>query len=509
MKLNRRSLLQIATASAALVALGGRFAQAQGTEVLRIGLSTYPAHLRPWVNVGYSGHLLCALINRNLVSYDEAGQLVGDLAESWTIDSPNSWHFTLRAAHFSDGSPVTSADVEWTLAQIAADGSGAYMFDALKPITGFEVIDERNFRLLTDTSLATVPALMTYPFLSIIKAESTAGEEQGIGAGPYRIAYAEKGVSIDLEPNTHYFKEGLPPLKGVTITPYIDESARVAALTAGDVDLIDYVPWSAMAAIDANEALDLHKVDAGAFMYLSFNGSGVFADARLRQAVALGLRRDEFVKSVFFGYGAEMTGLPRSPSSPYYDEAQSKIWGYDPEKAKALLKEAGYENGLEVSLLSTSQYSMHRDTAVLVQAQLAEIGIKVNLTLPDWATKVNMGNKGVGDFGVQGIGLDNLDPDGVTTLIDPSLSPTFLRSRGFEVEGLSALLEAGRSELDEAKRVEIYRQADALVAAATPVAGICYRATGFASSTRVTGLTMLPDQLSPFSSVLFDKLNLG
>ena len=174
-----------------------------------------------------------------------------------------------------------------------------------------------------------------------------------------------------------------------------------------------------------------------------------------------------------------------------------------------MLKEAGYENGLEVSLLSTSQYSMHRDTAVLVQAQLAEIGIKVNLTLPDWATKVNMGNKGVGDFGVQGIGLDNLDPDGVTTLIDPSLSPTFLRSRGFEVEGLSALLEAGRSELDEAKRVEIYRQADALVAAATPVAGICYRATGFASSTRVTGLTMLPDQLSPFSSVLFDKLNLG
>ncbi|PMX88736.1 agropinic acid transporter substrate-binding protein, partial [Pseudomonas sp. GW460-C3] len=90
--------------------------------------------------------------------------------------------------------------------------------------------------------------------------------------------------------------------------------------------------------IEANEALDLHKVDAGAFMYLSFNGSGVFADPRLRQAVALGLRRDEFVKSVFFGYGAEMTGLPRSPSSPYYNEALSKIRGYDPEKAKALLK---------------------------------------------------------------------------------------------------------------------------------------------------------------------------
>lgn len=509
MKLNRRSLLQVATASAALVALGGRFAQAQGTQVLRIGLSTYPPHLRPWVNVGYSGHLLCALINRNLITYDESGQLVGDLAESWTNDTPTSWLFTLRDAKFHDGSPVTAADVEWTLAQISSDGSGAYMFDALKPINGIEVVDERSFRILTDAPLATVPALMAYPFLSILKADSTGDEEQGIGAGPYRIGYAEKGVAIDLEPNEHYYKEGLPPLKGITITPYVDESARVAALRAGDVDLIDYVPWSAMASLDDDGALDLHKVDAGAFMYLSFNGSGVFADPRLRQAVALGLRRDEFVKSVFFGYGAEMTGLPRSPSSPYYNEDLASIWSYDPDKAKALLKEAGYENGLEVSLLSTSQYSMHRDVAVLVQAQLAEIGIKVNLTMPDWATKVNLGTKGVGDFGVQGIGLDNLDPDGVTTLIDPSLSPTYLRSRGFEVEGLSELLEAGRAELDEAKRIEIYRQADELVAAATPVVGICYRATGFACRKEVTGLTMLPDQLSPFSSVLFDKLNLS
>ena len=509
MQLNRRNLLKIATVSGAVMALGGRFAQAQEAQALRIGLSTYPAHLRPWVNVGYSGHLVSSLINRNLINCDENGQLVGELAESWENDTPTTWRFTLRAAAFHDGSPVTAQDVEWTLQQIQADGSGTYMYDALRPITGVEVIDDRSFRLTTDGPLATVPALMTYPFLSILKAGSTDAEDQGIGAGPYRIAYAEKGVAIELEPNEHYFKPGLPALSGVTVTPYVDESARVAALTAGDVDLIDYVPWSAMQAIDGDSALALHKVDAGAFMYLSFNGNGVFADPRVRQAVAFGLRRDEFVQSIFFGFGAEMKGLPRVSGTPYHHDDQANFWGYDPERAKALLKEAGHEGGLQVNLLSTSQYTMHRDTAVLVQAQLAEIGITVNLTMPDWATRVNLGNQGAGDFAVQGIGLDNLDPDAVATLVDPSQAPTYLRSRNFEVEGLSDLLAKGRAEMDQAQRVETYRQVDQTVLEATSFCGICYRATGFATNAKVQDLKMLPNQVSPFSSVLFDQLKLA
>lgn len=508
MTLNRRRLLQLTTAAGALAFLGGNFASAQQSEqVLRIGLSTYPPHFRPWVNVGWSGHLVSSLMNRNLIAYDESGAFVGDLAESWEATSETTWKITLRDAKFNDGSPVTAEDVAWTFEQIQAEGSGAYVYDALKPILAVKILDSRSFELETDGPLAIVPALMTYPFFSILKAHSTEVEDYGIGAGPYRLVAAEKGVSLELEPNEHYFKEGIPPLKGVFVTPYADENARVAALTAGDVDLIDYVPWSAMDAIEANEALSLSKVDAGAFMFLSFNGAGVFADKRLREAVAFGLRRQEFVESIFFGFGAPMTGVPRSSSSPYYHEDQAKFWGYDPERAKALLKEAGYENGLEVTLLASSQYSMHRDTAVLVQAQLAEIGIKVNLQLPDWATRVSMGNRGVGDFAVQGQAMDILDPDAAQNIVDPSLSPTYLRSRNFEVEGLNGLYAKGRQELDPAARVAIYKEADQRVLEDTPVTGLAYRATGYATQATVKNLGLYPDQLSVFSAPNFDKLS--
>jgi len=506
MHLSRRHLLKLVTAAGAASMLGGRFATAQAAQVLRIGLSTYPPHFRPWANIGWSGHLLFSLVNRNLINYDEQGNLVGELVESWAAVEPDVWEFRLRDAKFHDGTPVTSEDVKWNFEEIAKENSGAYMYDALKVIKEVEIVDDKTFRLLTEGPVATVPALMAYPFFTILKAGSTDVEPQGIGAGPYKIVYAEKGVGIELEPNEHYFK-GQPPLAGISVTAYADESGRVAAVTAGDVDLIDYVPWSAMEAIEENPALKLFKKDAGPFMYLSFNGNGPFKDPRLRQAVAFGLRRDEFVNSVFFGYGAEMRGLPRAAGSPFYHEDQANFWGYDPERAKQLMKDAGYENGFEVTLLATSQYSMHRDTAVLVQSQLAEIGIKVNLQLPDWATRINMGNAGVGDFAVQGNAIDVIDPDATHSIVDPSLSPTYLRSRNFEVEGLSELYAAGRAELDEAKRVEIYKQVDQIVLDNTTICGIAYRAQGYATSAAVKNVPLLPDQIVVYSATNFDQIS--
>lgn len=477
--------------------------------MLRIGLSTYPAHFRPWINVGYSGQLISTLINRSLLNYDAAGNLVGELAKSWEPDGDKAWKFTLRDAKFSNGQPVKSSDVKWTLEQIAVKGSGAYMHDGVAQIKAIEIIDDRTFRLVTEKHSATIPSLMAYPFLAIIAEGSTSKRDEGIGAGPYSIANAEKGVVVELTPSKFYFKDKLPSLAGIKITPIADESLRVAALTAGDVDLIDYVPWSAMDTIKADSKLKLDAVASGAFMYLSFNGAGVFSDARVRQAVAFAIKRDEIVKSVFFGHGAELRGVPRSSTSPFYNKKLADYWSYDPEKSKALLKAAGHEKGLTVTLLATSQYTMHRDIAVLVQSQLAKVGITVKLTMPDWATRVTMGNRGVGDFAVQGIGIDSLDPDAASTVIDPAMSPAYLRSRNFEVPGLTALLEQGRVEGNEAKRIKIYEQVDKLVCDQTTFCGLSYRATGFARSAKVRNLELLPDQLSPFSATLFDKLTLG
>lgn len=506
---DRRSLLKLAAASGVTLAFGARAAFAQApADTLRIGLSTYPAQLKPWVNVGYAGQLVSALINRSLMGYTPEGQLVGELAESFERDGDRTWVVKLKDAKFSNGQPVTSADIEWNIDTIKAEGSGAYTRDAMLEIEKVEIVDERTFKLLTKSPNAALPSVFANPFLPMIAKDSTATQDHGIGAGPYVLTYAEKGVALDFEASPHYYKAGFPNPKKARVVAYADENLRVAAITAGDVDVIDYVPWSAMDALDNDPNVELETQATGAFMFLSFSGSGPFKDARLRRAVALAIRREEIVNGVFFGRGAPLQGVPRSSATPFYDADLAKGQAYDPDRAKALIKEAGAE-GITVSLLSTSQYGMHRDTAVIVQGHLAEVGLNVNLNLPDWSTRVTLGNRGQGDFAVQGLGLDTFDPDAVSALIDPTLPTTYFRSHSFQVPGLSDLIDKGRSEFDLEKRKQIYAEIDKLVIEETPFCGLSYRATGFARLKRVGGFRMQPDQISPFSGRLFDELSVS
>lgn len=200
MILDRRTLLKLTAASGAAFAIGASrtFAQAP-SDTLRIGLSTYPAHLKPWVNVGYAGQLVSSLINRFLMAYTPEGKLVGELAESFDREGDRAWVIKLKDVKFSDGQPVTSADIEWNIEKIKAEGSGAYTRDAMLEVEKVEIVDDRTFKLLTKSPNAALPALFANPFLQIIAKGSTDKQDHGIGAGPFTLANAEKGVSLDFE----------------------------------------------------------------------------------------------------------------------------------------------------------------------------------------------------------------------------------------------------------------------------------------------------------------------
>ena len=162
-------------------------------------------------------------------------------------------------------------------------------------------------------------------------------------------------------------------------------------------------------------------------MGLIFNGrTGPFTDPRVRQAVGFAIRRDEIVKAAFFGRGAPLEGIPLTPGTPFFDEARSHHWRYDPDRAKKLLAEAGMSNGFQCTLLSTAQYGMHKQTAEIVQQHLAEIGIQAKLNLPDWATRLTLGGRGQYDFAVVGDSALTPDPDGIAFLLDAELPESII-----------------------------------------------------------------------------------
>ena len=376
------------------------FAAASGSLVF--GLSSHPPNLDPWRHTGTAAGAVKQLIYRGLTSFGPDGQLRGELAETWERSGDTGWVFHLRDAVFHNGAPVTAEDVKWTLEQIAAEKSTAYLKAEIQSVQEIKVPDPRTVHLVMKEPTVTVPMWFANFNMPIIARGTAEGSSAPIGAGPYVLKGQERGVSIDLEAFDRFFKPGLPRIKSIRFVAYADENLRAAALQAGDVDIIDYVPWQAMDAIEKDPKLKLLTTN-GPFMGLIFNGrTGPFADARVRQAAGFAIRRDEIVKAAFFGRGAPLEGIPLTPGTPFFDEARSRHWRYDPERAKKLLAEAGVPNGFPCTLLSTAQYGMHKQTAEIVQQHLAEIGIQVKLNLPDWATRLTLGGRGQYDFAVVG-----------------------------------------------------------------------------------------------------------
>ena len=506
MRTTRRALI---AAGAGLPFLRLAGAQAQRTPgLLRFGLSAFPPSVQPWANTGTAAATVKLLIHRGLLSYDTQGNLRGELAEEWRNEGAEAWVFRLRPnAVFHNGEPVTASDIKWNLEQIAAERSTAYYRAEMQGISRIETPDERTVRIVMKSPIATLPNWMASYHMGMVSRRSPAG--QPIGAGPFVIRSQERGTSLDLVAFDKYYKLGLPKLRALKLVAYADENLRVAALQAGDVDLIEYVPWQSMASIEADERFKLDTVD-GPFMYLLFNATrGPLADARVRRAIARAIRRDDIVKAAFFGRGSPLEGMPIQPNSEFYDPELSKGWRYDPAEARRLLAEAGHPNGFSTSILATAQYGMHKNTAEVVQQSLADIGIQAELRLPDWATRVSLGNRGQYEIAVNGTSTDNNDPDGLSNLVNGSLSPSYVRSYGLRVPRLEELMAQARAEFDTAKRREIYRDAQRVVLEEVPIVGLAWRSQGYAMAREVTGFKNMPGSLSFFSGVTLEETAIG
>jgi peptide/nickel transport system substrate-binding protein len=447
------------------------------------------------------------MIHRGLLSYDTKGALRPELAETWARDGSTAWLFKLRNAVFHNGEAVTSADVKWTLEQVTAEKSTAYFRSEIQGIDRIETPDERTVRVVMKQPTATLSQWLASYHLPIISRKSD--PTQPIGAGPFVLKAQERGVALEVEAFPKYYRPGLPKLKGIRAIAYADENLRVAALQAGDVDLIEYVPWQSMDAISNDPKLRLDATD-GPFMYLLFNGTKApFNSARVRKAVAHAIKREDIVKAAFFSRGSPLTHLPIVDSSEFFNPELKEGWKYDLTLAKKLLAEAGYPEGFRCSFLSTAQYGMHKDSAEVVQQNLAAIGIKAELNLPDWATRVTLGNRGQYDLAMGGTAADNNDPDGLANLIDGSLSPSYVRSFGVRVPKIEELLKAGRAQLDPAKRKIIYNEMEALAIAEAPVVGLAWRSQGYAMQSDVTGFKNLPGALTFNSGLTLEETAVG
>ncbi len=477
---------------------------------LAFGLSSYPPSLKAFVGTGTAAQTVKLAIHRGLVGYDARGELAGELAEKWERQGDSTYVFQLRKnAKFHNGDPVTAEDVKFSLETILDPKTAATLLSQLQIIQKIDTPDPQTVQItLKQPSASFIAALAQSEAPVISKKAAQAKADDEVGAGPFVIKQAEKGVKIEVAKFPDYYKPGLPKLDGIKFVVYADENPRVAALQTGDMDLIEYVPWKDMATIEKDPKLSLLSTN-GPFMYLLFNiTGGAFSKAEVRRAIGFAINRDAVSQAAFFGRGGPINGMPIPSSSPSYSEKLANFWSYDQAKAKKMIADAGYPDGFSTTLLSTAQYGMHQDTAQVVQSELEKVGVRVKLNLPDWPTRVQLGNKEQYEFAVMGSGGRFNDPDFLTDFIG-SGTPYYARSAGFSDPKIDQLLAEGRATLDPAKRKQIYDQVQAAALEAAPIVPLTWRSQAYALQKSVQGFANLPGFLTFLSGYTLENVSLN
>jgi len=326
-------------------------------------------------------------IFEGLVKTDRTGKLVPGLASKWDI-SPDGKVYTFqlrKGVTFHNGEPFNAQVARWNLERGAAEGTKNAHPEFFRAIEKIETPDDSTLKLtLKDVnSLFLVQMAEGDSVMLPMKGfETTAA--QPIGTGPFKFALWSRGDSVEMVRNDAYWNPALPYLDKVTYRFVKDPSAQVAALKAGDVDILGWIlaPEIAMGISRDKRFKVLSGISTSEVIMSTNNKAKPFDSKLVRQAMAHAIDRKTVNELVVLGYGTPI-GSHWSPITPYYVDLTRKF-SYDPKKAKELLARAGYPKGFEATIKLPAIYPYAHKAGEVIADMLGQVGIKLKIEIVEW-----------------------------------------------------------------------------------------------------------------------------
>lgn len=424
----------------------------------------------------YSGLLVRHLYNGLLKIDADGTTVVGDLAESFEIMDDLTYHFVLKkGVKFHDGTELKASDVKFTLERardMASTKSIAVYFDTITVDNDYEVTLKLNkpsaamLYLLTGTNMKIVSE----------KAVTEAGDkyvEQPIGTGPFKFVEWVPNDHWVIERNDDYFGEK-PLASKITCRAIVEESSRVIALETGEIDMALDIAETEAANVEANPDLVLEYGPSPSIEYIGLNFQNEYlSNQKVRQAIAHALDLQVFIDTIVEGRG-EIANTCIGKTIPGWD-SELEPFTYDPELSKQLLAEAGYPDGFEIKINVSSD--IRNRAAQIIQAQLKEIGITVDINMYEFGAFLDMLQNGDDEMFILGWSNGNVDPERSTTAL---FHGDYTGKNGnnysfMQDDELDAILDAASSELDNGKRMELYKDAQAKLQELVPIIPLYYK----------------------------------
>ena len=462
-----------------------------------------------------ASHTAANYVFNGLVRYDKNLKLEGELAESWEV-SPDGKRITFhlrKGVTWHDGKPFTSEDVLFTYRRMIDPNTPTAYAEDFKQVKRAEAPDPYTFVVeygkpfapaLASWGMHVLPKhlLAEYPDIS-----RSPLNKKPVGTGRFRFVEWKTGEKTVFETNPDYF-EGRPYLSRVITRVIPDPATMFLELKSGGIDMMGVTPLQYTRQTETEEfrkSFHKYRYLSFGYTYLGFRLSHpLFSDKRVRQAIAHAIHKKEIIDGVLFGLGQEATG-PYKPGT-WVHNPDVKRYPFDPEKAKALLAEAGWKPGdgvlekggrtFSFTVLTNAGNESRAKTAAIIQQNLAAVGIKMEIRTLEWAAFINeFVDKRKFDAVILGWSISQ-DPDQYDIWSSKKTGPKELNFVGFQDAEVDRLLEEGRRTFDPEGRKKAYFRIQEILAEEQPYVFLYYPDALPVVHNRIHGIEPAPAGIS-------------
>ncbi len=520
LNLTRRTLLAAATSTLALGTLAAPALAQTPPGVLIVGQIAEPKSLDPAAVTAVNDFRILVNVYEGLVRYAPGTlEVEPGLAESWEISEDGTeYTFTLReGVTFHDGTPLNAEAVKFNFDRMLNEdhpyhNTGpfplAFFFGAVEET---EAVDDRTVKFKLNAPYAPFLSNLAYPTGLIVspaavKAHGADFGRNPAGTGPFKFAEWRSNEAVVIEKNADYWGDPAGT-DAVVFRPITDANTRVAEMLAGGIDMMVEVPPTSLSQFQSDGFSVAEQAGPHVWFLILNAKEGPFADKRVRQAANYAINKEAIVNDVLEGT-AEVAAGPTPPAFAWAYNADLDPYPYDPEKAKALIAEAGAE-GAELTFYVTEGGSGMLDPVPMgtaIQADLKAVGFDVKIETYEWNTflgEVNPGLEGKADM-AEMAWMTN-DPDTLPFLA--------LRTEAWPDKGgfnsgyysnpkVDELLEAARVATDQAERARLYQQMQVIVQEDAPWVFVANWKQNAVTSDRVENFRLEPSFLLQLQDVV-------
>ena len=391
-----------------LAGFGNSLVDAAEKDTLTVVIYADPGSLDPHDTTGVPHHQVTRQIFETLVVRGVDGKLQPWLAEKWEYEDDTTLVMQIRkGVLFHNGEELKANDVLFSLKRMREDNTTAAMQVTAIDFDKSSVEGEYTLKIVTHEPSPMLLAQLENPMAAIIS-EKSYSENSGnffdagsIGTGPYKLVSYRSGDRVTLVGNDKYWIEGQPKINNLVIKIITDGSSRAIEAESGGADIVYDISPNDVDRVDATDGVSMVRSIGTKTEFISLNASNKpLDDIRVRQAIFYALDLDQIAAVAFGSYGLKATGII-SPGVDGRVDLTSTFVARDISKAKELLAEAGYPEGLTLELTAPNTDQLRMDICEAAQAQLSEAGIQVKINYKEfntWVSDMISGNATIGEY---------------------------------------------------------------------------------------------------------------